>query len=60
MNYLLGTFGPWQIMVIAVLPILLIVGLILLFVSRAKHKTRDEMLDKQLKEKKKKETKQKI
>lgn len=49
---ILGAIGPIQMLVLLVLPILVVVGLILLFVSRAKHKTKAEMLEKQLEEKK--------
>lgn len=49
---ILGAIGPNQLLVLLVLPILIVVGLILLFVSRAKHKTKAEMLEKQLEEKK--------
>ncbi len=47
--------GPWQLMIMIILPVLLIVGLIMLFVSRAKNKTKAEMLEKQLQDMKNKE-----
>lgn len=48
---ILGTFGPAQVIVLLLLPVGLIVGLILLINSRAKHKGRAEgmkdMLDRE-------------
>lgn len=52
---ILGVIGPAQLLILLVLPILLIVGLIVLFVSRAKNKTKAEMLEQQLREMKEKE-----
>ena len=45
---ILGIFGPWQVIAILVVLLLLFGGLIRLIVSRAKNKTKAEMLEKQL------------
>ena len=53
---ILGTFGSIQVIVLLVIPVGLIVGLILLINSRAKHKGRaeamKEMLDREERKKK--------
>jgi hypothetical protein len=53
----LGVFGPIQIIVVLVIPLAIIVGIILLVNSRAKHKGRaeamKEMMDREEKSKKK-------
>jgi hypothetical protein len=45
---LLGTFGPAQTLIIFIIPIGLIIGLVLLFTSRAKHKARAEVMKEML------------
>jgi hypothetical protein len=58
---ILGSFGPIQMIVLLVIPIGLIIGLILLISSRAKHKGRaeamKEMLDRKERSKEQKENK---
>lgn len=58
---ILGTFGPAQTLILLVIPILIIIGVLLLISSRAKHKGRaeamKEMLDREERNKDQKENK---
>jgi len=48
---ILGIIGPWQLMVLLLIPVLVIIGLIILFASRAKHKAKADTLDSVIKQK---------
>lgn len=41
---ILGVFGPFQLLVLLLLPVGIIIGLIVVFASRAKHKSKAETL----------------
>ena len=42
---ILGMIGPVQLLILFILPIGLIIGLVMLFTSRAKHKAKAETLE---------------
>lgn len=45
MNHILGVFGPWQLIFLLVIFGGIVVGIVALFSSSAKHKARAETLD---------------
>jgi hypothetical protein len=45
MNHILGVIGPWQLLVVVLFFGGIIVGIVAIFSSRAKHKARAETLD---------------